>query len=359
MSKKTLESPIFALYIIEDNIIVASGGGDKKFGVKNKLILFNISNGKLSDPIFEKEMGNDIPMYLTGIPEKNIFLACVNNKTIFYLLSNNKFNEILQFQTIDNYSDEIFQSCVAINNNDMCIGTSTGELKHFAIRINNNQVDSINLLSSNLNAHLKSINNLTIAKSGKYKYIITASGDGKCKVFDINTKEKVLKEISKFSFRVKINEVANYFMRDIIYDEKNKYIYTLQSPFKGKTYVTKWSFNNVNNIIPIETMEICNGTGFSFSINENKNVIGITNSEGEIIFIDCYNMKIISKSLLGENIIKCGMFYNAQYFISGSVDNILRCSNVIYPRKNYFSLIFKLIIFGLICLDIYRKKYMS
>ena len=96
-------------------------------------------------------MGNDIPMYLTGIPEKNIFLACVNNKTIFYLLSNNKFNEILQFQTIDNYSDEIFQSCVAINNNDMCIGTSTGELKHFAIRINNNQVDSINLLSSNLN----------------------------------------------------------------------------------------------------------------------------------------------------------------------------------------------------------------
>ena len=42
MSKKTLESPIFALYIIGDNIIVASGGGDKKFGVKNKLLLYNI-----------------------------------------------------------------------------------------------------------------------------------------------------------------------------------------------------------------------------------------------------------------------------------------------------------------------------
>ena len=359
MSKKTLESPIFALYIIEDNIIVASGGGDKKFGVKNKLLLYNIKNGNISNPIFEKEMGNDIPIFITGIPEKKIFLTCVNNKTIFYLLSNNKFDEIHQIQTLDYYTEDIFQSCVSIKNNDMCTGSSTGELKHFAIRINNNKIESINLLSSNLNAHLKSINNLIIAIKGKYKYIITASGDGTCKVFDINTKEKIIKQITKFSFRVNINEPANYFMRDIIYDESNKYIFTLQSPLKGKTYVTKWSFNNVNNIIPIETMEICKGTGFSFSITNNKKLIGITNSEGEIFYIDCYNMKIISNSLIGENIIKCGMFYNDQFFITGSVDNILRSSIVNYGGTNFIPILFKLIIFALICFDIYRKKYMN
>ena len=359
MNKKALESPIFALYIIGDNIIVASGGGDKKFGVKNKLLLYKIINEKFSDPIFEKDMGNDIPIFITGIHEKNIFLTCVNNKTIFYLLSNNNFNEIHQFQTLDYYTEDIFQSCVAINNNDMCTGSSTGELKHFAIRINNNKIESINLISLNLNAHLKSINNLTIAIKGKYKYIITASGDGSCKIFDINSKDKIIKQLSKFSFRVNLDEPANYFMRDIIYDEKNKYIYTLQAPFKGNTYLTKWSFNNVNNIIPIETMEICNGTGFSFSITTNKKVIGITNSNGEIYFIDCYKMKIISNSLLGENIIKCGMFYKDQYYITGSVDNFLRCSNVEYGRINFISFLFKLIIFSLICIDIYRRKYMN
>ena len=118
MNKKALESPIFALYIIGDNIIVASGGGDKKFGVKNKLLLYKIINEKFSDPIFEKDMGNDIPIFITGIPEKKIFLTCVNNKTIFYLLSNNNFNEIHQFQTLDYYTEDIFQSCVAINNNE-------------------------------------------------------------------------------------------------------------------------------------------------------------------------------------------------------------------------------------------------
>ena len=357
MTSKTLQSPIFALYIIGNNIIVASGGGNIKFGVKNKLLLFNIKGGNLSEAIFEKEMGNDIPIFISGIPEKNIFLTCINNKTVFYLISNNKFEQIYEFKSIETFSEDIFQSCVSIDKEDLCTGSSTGELKYYNIKINNNKIESINLISSNLNAHLRIINNLIIIKKEKYKFVVTASGDGTCKVFDIYSNNIKIKELSKFSFRETLTETANYFMRDILYDSNSENIFTLQSPLRGNTYLTKWSFKNVNLITPLKTVEICAATGFSCAMTNNKNLIGITNSEGSIIFVDCNEMKINSKISLGENMIKCGMFYQDQYYITGSIDNYLRSSVAKYNGFNYFSFMFKFIIFGLICFDIYRRKY--
>ena len=52
-SEITLKSPIFALYVLNDFVIVASGGGNAKFGVKNTLQCFQFSSSGISaSPVF-------------------------------------------------------------------------------------------------------------------------------------------------------------------------------------------------------------------------------------------------------------------------------------------------------------------
>lgn len=355
-----LESPVFGLYTIDNYLIICSGGGNKKFGVKNKILLYNLSPyGLSSKPLFEKIIDDSIPTFITGINDKQIFVTSMNGAAYFYKISSNKFEEIYTLDVLEEYNnnEEIFLSCIHINNKtgEMVTGTSNGILSYFKItyKYNNNanSIDSINIVSKNDKAHLRAINNLTIVKKGKNNLVITASGDGNCKVFDLNNE---LRYISKFSFRQFEGETANYYMRDILYDNFN--IYTLQSPIQGKSFITKWSLKNINQIAPIETIEVSNNVCFSMNFNKNKNLIGIIDSEGNILFVNPYNMNLIGKKKVVENMIKSGIFWE-KYFIIGSIDNTVSMNTI---KSNFSFFGFLRILFILFCIvfvsyDIYIK----
>ena len=70
--KIDLKSTIFSLYIIDDKIIVACGGGHKKFGVKNKIILYQLYQGYFGQRLIEENL-DEIPEFIEGIPSKKIF----------------------------------------------------------------------------------------------------------------------------------------------------------------------------------------------------------------------------------------------------------------------------------------------
>jgi hypothetical protein len=359
MHNVELESPIFGLYTIGNYLIICSGGGNKKFGVKNKILLYNLtSKGLSSKHLYEKIIDDDIPTFITGINKKNIFVTCMNGSAYFYKISKDKFDEIYKLDVIEEYNDELFLNCIYIDEKtgDMITGTSNGILTHFKITFHNNDnnmLSKIDNISENTKAHLKTINNLNIIKNGKNKYAVTASSDGNCKIFDLNDN---LRFISKFSFRQFEGETANYIMRDILYDNFNNLIYTLQSPYQGKSFITKWSFTNINEIRPIETIELIKSVCFSMYFNSNKNVIGIINSEGNILFVNPYEMSLIGQKTVGENTIKCGVFWE-KYFIVGSVDNFVRM-NKIKSNFGFFKFIkflLFLLIIAFISYDIYIK----
>ena len=349
-SELTLKSPIFALYVIKNFVIVATGGGNAKFGVKNLLQCFPISNqGISSTPSCELQMGNDVPVFIKGLPSKDVFCICVNNFSIFYSLSNKgEFSEIFKIQSLPSSSEDLFQSCLALSPTYLCTGASNGNLKVFGLKFQNNDISSVDLVRENTNAHIRTINNIILIP--EKKILITASGDGTCKMFEIAT----LKMLRKISFRAKIEETSNYFMRDIQYDRYNNILYTLQSPLRGKSYITKWDL--YRNLDPISTIEVNDIVCSSMDYSDRLGILGVVDSEGHIIYVDVSGeMSVIKKLTLGENMIKCGAFYNNQ-FISGSVDNIVRVSKTYTKGLFGFMTLIKLLVIGVIIFHIYNKK---
>lgn len=354
---RELNSPIFALCIVKNIVLVASGGGNKKFGIRNKIISFRAGSGGVSNELFSIDLENDVPTFIEPDNKNDLFAACMNNVTLFYKLTpkDGQFAQIYKLQTLDDFSEDKYQSCIKIENDLIATGTSTGELKLFKFTYKDGKITSCEQICENLTAHSRIIYNIIILP--KKSLILTASGDGTVKLFEIN-KEKGFVFLKKISFRTNISETSNYFMRDMFYDSNENYLYTLQSHLKGRSYMTKWNVST--NFTPIETIIVSENVCSSMKYNKNCNGFGVTGCDGSVYFVDKNGDMSIKRVKLGENMIKCGMFYGKN-FITGSTDNYLRVTS--YKKKGCLSLfglikfiIFLLIVFRILFIDLKLNK---
>ena len=348
-----VQSPIFSLYILDNKLLVACGGGDEKFGVKNKILLYQLHDGYFGEKLIEEKF-DKIPEYIEGIPLKNIFSFCSLNKIYFYTISKDK-KSFQKIYTLNINQEDISLNCFKISENYLATGDEKGSLKLFQIEFNNNQINNIKEIGSNPNAHLRGINKIAFGFKNNIKFLITASGDGTCKIFDISN-HSTIKSVSFFSFRQSLSEKSNYFMRDLIYINEKNLAYTIQSPKKGKGFLTKWDVSNINFVRPIETIEISGAPCTSFSLSENKKYLGITDNECRIIFVDAKNMEITGWDKIGDDMLRNSQFYG-NYLITGSIGSHLRISKLKTGFKwTFFKYIFYLLIFLGVCYYIYLKK---
>lgn len=349
-----INSPIFSLYFLEDKLLVGCGGGDKKFGVKNKIILYQVEQGYFGKSLLEENL-DEIPEFIEGIPSKKIF--CFNSKNKLYFYSISKDNKTFQKKyTLSVSPEDICLDCFKFNEDILAIGSDKGSLKLFKINFNENEIDSINELSSNENAHYGGIKKILFGSKNKIKFLITASVDGTCKIFNITEPSKSIQFISFFSFRQFLYEPANYFMRDLIYINDKNLAYTIQSPREGKSFLTKWDISNLNYVKPIQTIKISNVPCSSFDISENNKYLGITDREGRIFFVETNNMIITGWKKIEENMLKHCKFYK-NYLITGSISNMLRINKIMSGfNSSLFKNILYFSIFLGICYYIYLKK---
>lgn len=131
---KELEAPIFSLSILKDYILVASGGGGAKFGVRNKILSFKIVNNAINDQAcHSQEFENEIPVFIHSNENLSIFCSCMNNVTVFFSLdgATGVFKEIYRVKVMDYYDIDFFQSvCTMDTKGDyLAGGTSDGNLK--------------------------------------------------------------------------------------------------------------------------------------------------------------------------------------------------------------------------------------
>jgi len=161
------------------------------------------------------------------------------------------------------------------------------------------------------------------------KLLATVSSDGSCKIFELPS----LNQLKKLTFRVDINERQNYSMRGLRYDDKNKILYTIQSPKKGGTFLTKWDAGR--NFEPVGTILVSDTICTSIDYSKEYNLIGLGDCKGSLIYVDASNhMSVIKEVFLSEITIKSVVFKNGN-LISGTAENILKL-NYIY-KKNLFS----------------------
>ena len=349
-----VESPINSLYIIEDKLIVGCGGGP---GLKNKLILYQLNLGNIGDILIDNII-EKTPKFIEGIPSKRIFGICCDNQIIFYSISQD-WKSFIKLYTLEiNPKDTILIS-FKIKENLLAVGDIEGELKLYNINFNNNKILSINEIGYVHNAHWRGINKIEFMKKNKMEFLITASGDGNCKLFDISDLTKGINLVSNFSFRQSYSESANYCMNDLIFIPEKYIAYTIQSSKndkKAKSFLTKWDLNNVNLVKPIETISISNLPCSSLDLSDDKNYLGITDVKGKIFFVDLNGLRICYAQQVGENQLKCSKFYK-NYFVTGSIDYKLRMDKL----KSGFNFsilknILYIFVFLGICYYIYLKK---
>ena len=358
MQEINIQSPIFSLYVFGSNLLVGCGGGNKKCGIKNKILLFQLNDGSFGEKLIEEDF-DDIPDCIDGIPKKKIFCFCSTNQVIFFKISfeTKKFPKIY---TLKLDSDENLINCLKLNDDLLATGEESGALNLFKINYSNDGIASIKKIASNVNAHYRDINKIIFGEKNKIKFLITSSHDGKCKIFDINNLKpdivSPIKIVSFFSFRKTYLEPANYIIRDMIYIKESNLVYTIQSKKKGESYMTKWDISNINLVKPIETIKISDNPSTSFDINQKKNFVGISEYNGNIIFVDLNNMDITGRKKIGEEAIKICKFHN-NFLITGSIAHWLKINREIKGWKfQLFRFIFYLIIFFGICYYIYLKK---
>ena len=351
-----LKSPIFSLYTLDDLLFIACGGGDKKFGVLNKIIAYKLSDGYFGQKLIEENL-DVIPQYIEGIPSKKIFGFCSENKIHFYNLSNNN-KSFQELYTLTIKPKETSLNCFTINNDLLAAGDDSGSLMLFKINFNNNEINSIEEVASNPIAHYRGINKIAFGFKNTINFLITASGDGTCKIFEISKPniKTFLKMVSFFSFRQFIFEPANYFMRDLIFVNDKNIVYTLQSPKEGKSFLTKWDASNINFVKPIKTIKISNVPCPSFELTKDKNYFGITDREGRIFFVDANNMVLTGSSKIGEDMLRHCKFYK-NYFITGSISSIMKINKLKTGFSfSFFKFIFYTSLILGFCYYIYLKK---
>ena len=354
-----IESPINSIYIIQDKLIVACGGGP---GLKNKIILYQLQLGNIGPKLIENIL-EETPKFIEGIPSKGIFAICCDNHIIFYSISQDwkSFNELYNLDI--NPTDTIIIS-FKINENILAVGDFEGELKLFNITFKNSnkEIVSINEIGSFHNAHWRGINKIEFmtkkTSKGDLKFLITASGDGNCKIFDITDIPNIT-FVSNFSFRQSYAESANYCMNDLIFLPEKHIAYTIQSSKndkKAKSFLTKWDLTNVNYVKPLDTINISNLPCSSLDINEFKEYLGITDVQGKIFFVDLSSFRICNKETIGENQLKCCKFYQ-NYFVTGSIGYKLRIDKL---KSGFNTAIIKNIFYAFIiigiCYYVYLKK---
>jgi hypothetical protein len=128
-----LDQPIFCLCVLKDFILVASGGGGKKFGVRNQIISFKLTDNKFSNICHQVEFEKEIPVFISSNDETNLFCACIDNITVFYLLdvNNGTFKEIKRLTVMDYFDPDVYLSVCRLDNKGkyFASGSTDGILK--------------------------------------------------------------------------------------------------------------------------------------------------------------------------------------------------------------------------------------
>jgi WD40 repeat protein len=184
--------------------------------------------------------------------------------------------------------------------------------------------------------HIKSINDIIFMNDNKL--LATVSSDGSCKIFEMPS----LNQLKKLTFRLDLNEKQNYSMRGLRYDEKNKILYTIQSPKRGGTFLTKWDAGK--NFEPVSTILVSDTICTSIDYSEKYNLIGLGDCKGSLIYVDVSNqMDVVKEVFLSEITIKSVVFKNGN-LISGTAENVLKLNYIYKKNLVSFSRIIKVLL---------------
>lgn len=341
------EAPIFGIEYHNGYLFVIIGGGGQKFGLRNYLQIHKIHKDKISESSIEKIEFQDLPSYIKFLNKSKFFLICFESKSKLYSFDETNCNitEVKSYDILDSICILNFD----IKSHLLVTGNSNGDIKLYGILYNHTSsvshkdsqysIDDFQIKHA-YKAHNLKITDVVISDNGQ---IYSCSLDQTCKVWEV--KNNILKLIHCLSFKINLSSEP-YIVRNVIL--YNGYIYTLQSPMRGNSYITKWRQSDYSVVL---TKSIC--TSVCSRMKRIGKTLIIGQVDGQIIHIDAESLEInFQKEYHLMDISSFAIVDNKMFFSAGADQMI---SSHIVRSKNILS-IYKLILIVLLSVIVYGIK---
>eukprot|EP00347_Sterkiella_histriomuscorum_P010848 403374692 len=330
-----LKIPIYAIGSYGDYVFLGGGGG---YEIENKIEVYQLENPSqniLKKLVHEEPCGDGVPNYFE-LPNHNlnILTACVFAKVVFYKIDvkSGKLEKLQEFQA-DFKKEEASVNCCKYSKDNSLLATGGDD---FVVRVF--KLDTKDYKSSEkileLPGHYEPIN--AVDFSPDKKLLISSSTDKSCIIFNL---EKRGQKVQKLTFNDGLtSESKNMLMRGCFFSNDGKFIYTLATQTRSKSYLIKWQ--NKENFDPVKVTLVHNQTSSGMRISPNGKQIGIMTSDGYVKVMNEGSENFIVEQKRHRLPVTCMGFKTdfsgkAEYVLSGSPDytyNIISCNVSIFQR---------------------------
>lgn len=144
--------------------------------------------------------------------------------------------------------------------------------------------------------------------------------------------------------RKSVEEKHNYSLKGLVYDKQGGFLYSIQAPLRGYTYLTKWDAKN--NFSPINSIEISDSICTSIDYSPRFDLLAMADCKGSLIYVDpsgaSGQMSKIKEVFLSEITLKSIAFKN-ENLVSGAADNALQLNYIYKPSLISFTFVFKIL----------------
>lgn len=280
-----LNAPLFGLGVYKNHILISGGGGGKNFGLPNDLKIYKRQiplGDHVSEIVFDTELMSNIHFAYGGIP---YFVAALSKYATLFSIDPKTGNcqEIKKVEADFHEKDpEVAKVRWAQDNKMFVAGGEEGVMRVFDVKFDGtgNPIDFE--LSHELGIHSAPINDVCL--NAEKTMAVSSSTDKTCRIYSLSDN----KCIKKLSFSEGVG-LENLQFKGALFSPDSRFLYTLATKFKGRSYLIKWNAKDVN-FDPVDTTPSHNGPSCIMEINSNGRSMAVGSNDGHVIAIDLNSM---------------------------------------------------------------------
>jgi COMPASS component SWD3 len=179
---------------------------------------------------------------------------------------------------------EVAKSKWSRDNKLIVTGGEDGIMRVYKVIFSDTNLISGFELSDELGAHSQGITDVCINQDSSI--VVSASVDKTLRIYSLKDKHC----IKKLAFSEGIGS-ENLQFKGVVFSPDSRFIYSLATRFKGRSYLIKWDAKS-DNFDPIDTTPAHHGPSCTMNITEDGRKIAIGTNDGHVVGIDANSMSV-------------------------------------------------------------------
>lgn len=289
--------PIWSLCLYKNWIVLSGGGGGKKFGIVNMLMVYKPMTMEM---LKQEDTGEDLATSIICVPKKDILITAISKDIMIV-----KISDSLEFQRLLRVPCDLLKNLAMVRCDSTEKKLVTGG-EEGVLRLWNLETDR------KVSKRLEIFANCEISGCDVNSAFVCAALKNKsCAIYSAETGAK----LKSLQFG---EAITNPMMFKACYFNSN-FLYTLETGVKSGSYLTKWKIGS--EIAPVDSLQVSEGAASYLKLSQSGKFAGIGSSNGTVSVVDLKNLKIVLQKAEFDMPATCLDFNSKETFILvGSAD---------------------------------------